>query len=594
MAVRRSVRRGPKPTPLRNTRLRIHPGIGIARVGNDPTSFFLGPEIPGQGPVGADAGVGTSVTSGAFSGFKTAADKIKRQGQRFRIFLHFPDQLPVEVNLLDSRVKKIDWSVHLANKKAAFFEFQGQAGNSAATVYSPATRKRNSGRPAFGTHLAVPAEPRSRLVIDPGKPQTISGVSQGPKNIDFRLGGNFPIHKLDGSVVIPSLGQLFTDSAGRLVVLGGRGRSKPFRKDVDDASKNPPIVDYANNDGWLDDVSDGFVKATVTMSDGSTFAAESAWILVGPPDFAPDIGQVVSLYDTLWDVAARNPSITIPDLQMFKQEPLKRLVTFRTSPASYRPEYFADIEPFLTNAANVRFVFPGVGHGDVVSALASKRDNTGSIFAILRPPGGNKKFDFSSGPPFPVRNMPLLYGDDYLVTTSDHQALSVTESQFLNIERWKNGAVDVLTPASGISPENLDRAALQSCSGGAFFPGMESGWMIRNPNIWAEPFRLKPIGTVLNPAMTPPLKIEPGLFSQQMALPWQADFFDCKQGPAPDGGGTLYGWWPSQRPSVVTKAGASVEWDRGVAGRLGLIDKWRTRGFVVKSGGGNFSEQGGP
>src|SRR5690349_19825731 len=32
---------------------RIHPAIGVARVGNaDPSAFFIGPEIPGQGPLG--------------------------------------------------------------------------------------------------------------------------------------------------------------------------------------------------------------------------------------------------------------------------------------------------------------------------------------------------------------------------------------------------------------------------------------------------------------------------------------------------------------------------------------------------------------
>ena len=212
-----SVRRGPTPTPLVNTRLRIHPGIGIARVGNDPTSFFLGPEIPGQGPVGTDAGVGTAITGGAFSGFKTSATSIKRQGQRFRIFLHFPTQAPVEVNLLHPQVKSITWSVHLANKKAAFFPFNGQQGNS-GNVYTPPVPPltRNSG------------EPRSQLVIDPGKPQTISGISQGPKKIDFNMKGSWPVHKTTKKVVIGLLGELFTDSAGRLVVLGGRGSSRPF------------------------------------------------------------------------------------------------------------------------------------------------------------------------------------------------------------------------------------------------------------------------------------------------------------------------------------------------------------------------------
>ena len=236
------------------------------------------------------------------------------------------------------------------------------------------------------------------------------------------------------------------------------------------------------------------------MVNGNTFAAEPAWILVGPPDFAPGIGQVVSLYDTLWDVAGQNPAIAIPPLFMYTQEPLKRLVTFRTARSTYRPEWFADLLPVLTNTVNVKFVFNASGsapisHSGPTAALTSKAE--GGITQFLRPPAGNKLFMF--GP----QTMPFLYGDDYLVTASDKQALAVTPSQYENFEHWRDGKFDVGAPASGISPEGLDRAALQSCSGGAFFPGMEAGWMIRNPDIYDEPFRLKPIGTTLNPGMTP-------------------------------------------------------------------------------------------
>ena len=58
---------------------RIHPAIGIARVGNSPDEFFIGPEIPGLGPTG-DTKVGTRVPS-----FKSSG-KIKPQAARFRIW----------------------------------------------------------------------------------------------------------------------------------------------------------------------------------------------------------------------------------------------------------------------------------------------------------------------------------------------------------------------------------------------------------------------------------------------------------------------------------------------------------------------------
>jgi hypothetical protein len=571
----------------------IHPAIGIARVGNDGGQFFLGPEIPGKGPVGADAGVGSSITAGANSGFKTGTQSVKRQGQRFRVFSHFPDKPAQEVTLDSQNVKSIQWSVHLANRKARFFQFLfGRVGESPATVYAPGPgqKRRNDG--------VLP----SQTVIDPGKPQTISGRNQTGKKIDQAFAGTFPKHKDTGATVIDLLGELVTDSAGRLVVLGGRGLSRPFLKV---GGANPPVDDFVNNDGWLDDVSDGFVQATVTMNDGKKITPEPSWVLVGPPDFAPFIGQVVSLYDLLWDVAARNASITIPDLQMFKQEPLKRLKTFRDNHAAYKPEFFSDIEPTLRNAANVRFVFnpagaipspavppPGIPltiqHSQPIASLAAKIDT--GILDFLRPPNGNKVFGFAPA------SMPFLFGDDFHILASDHQALALTASQFENFQHFKAGTFDTGAPlGSAITPEGIDRAALESCAGGAFCPGIECGWMMRNPNLFKEPFRLKPVGTILNPAI--PLKIEPGLFSQQLAEPWQADFLDCADdnapGPTPN---IQYAWWPSQRPIDVKKtpAGALLRWDRGLIGHIGLIQRWPSRGFMVDDGAGGFVEKGGP
>lgn len=76
-----------------------------------------------------------------------------------------------------------------------------------------------------------------------------------------------------------------------------------------------------------------------------------------------------------------------------------------------------------------------------------------------------------------------------------------------------------------------------------------------------------------------------------MALPWQADFADCRDF-----------WWPSQRPDDVTtrNGGQEVAWDRGIVGlqngvrlngHLNMVDSWSKLGFVVFDGGtGKFVE----
>ena len=73
---------------------------------------------------------------------------------------------------------------------------------------------------------------------------------------------------------------------------------------------------FANNDGWCDDTSDGPVRAKVTLKGGAqTVEADSAWVLVAPPDFAPPIENVVTLYDVVYDQTARvaDPSLAVTD-----------------------------------------------------------------------------------------------------------------------------------------------------------------------------------------------------------------------------------------------------------------------------------------
>ena len=82
-------------------------------------------------------------------------------------------------------------------------------------------------------------------------------------------------------------------------MLGGHG--------ISGSTSNPPVVidEYANNDSWFDDTSDGSVKARIIFSDGSSADADAAWVLVGPPKYAPGIDNAVRLYDVLWDLGVR-------------------------------------------------------------------------------------------------------------------------------------------------------------------------------------------------------------------------------------------------------------------------------------------------
>jgi len=72
--------------------------------------------------------------------------------------------------------------------------------------------------------------------------------------------------------------------------------------------QNIPIDEneFANNDGWHDDVSDGPVNATVQLKSGETIDAAGAWVICAIPKFAPYMDNVITLYDVLRQVAVDN------------------------------------------------------------------------------------------------------------------------------------------------------------------------------------------------------------------------------------------------------------------------------------------------
>ena len=98
-------------------------------------------------------------------------------------------------------------------------------------------------------------EKRAQLAIDPG-PRSITGKSvSGGADHGFN-GGTFK------TTVVP-LGEIRTDEAGRLLVLGGTGNSaSPSDAPVFDPA-DPDSFNNAND--WYDDTSDGPVTATVSI-----------------------------------------------------------------------------------------------------------------------------------------------------------------------------------------------------------------------------------------------------------------------------------------------------------------------------------------
>ncbi|MGH9931318.1 MAG: LodA/GoxA family CTQ-dependent oxidase [Pyrinomonadaceae bacterium] len=463
--------------------IEIHPSIGVARLGNSPNEFFIGPEKPGE-------------QSPPTGGYKDAEGRIKRQAARFRVFGY--DAQGKLVKEITSDDASITWTARLANKKAEWKQFDG---------LNPNALRRN---------LSV--QDRKTLIIDPGA-RTLSGPGQKTA---------FDTGKFMGKIV--PLGEISTDAQGHLILLGGFGQSA--------SPTNAELTTFANNDGWYDDVSDGPVSAAIVLNGGvQTIQAAGAWAIVGPPDFAPALDSVITLYDVLLQVAVDKLGLVLPA----------------------QPSFTKDIYPLLLRSINLKWVSKLAGsHHDMMAGIIPPPGDPGmraEIFKMLRNPN-----DGSGG------DMPMIYSD----TEQANEA--VTKVQYSIWEKWKNGNfINDWTGAPAvpaeITPEGLDRAALEACVGAAFFPGIEASWFLRDVYKYSAPFRL-------NQA-----QLEAGDVTKQMAVPWQADFFDCQAGEL--------AWWPAQRPDDVFPEGGGpqVEWTRNyVSSTAEMVDKWHQLGFVVKEG----------
>jgi len=514
-------------------RCAIHPAIGIGRVGNSPDGVFLGPEVPGHHPLPP-------------GGFKDGEGRILRQAARFRIFgFNRLGQVVAEVT---ADRADITWQVHVANAKAAWYDFE-QAFDIPESI---------NGNPDHGLpplvvgrrNANVTGADRKQLTIDPG-PREIGGRSVN------RDGGD-PRYQLDGGrffeVGVP-LGDVRTDDQGRLLVLGGRGSSGTPLADN-------PASTFANNSMWYDDTSDGPVEAIVRIG-GRTLRAHGAWVVVAPPNYAPGIAGSVTIYDVIHEVAAgADPTL--------------------------RPSFARQIFPLLERLVRQQWVnfgiFTGFGWGsaedftrpELLRQLASRSPQ----FQPLR----SAVFTQFRDPAFTERQpglLPPYYGDAVaLPPVSPRHYLALLPAQYEWLRRWAAGDFDADWPADGLRfpesldeiplrerPGALDRAALDEALGGPFHPGCEMTWPMRIPLMYEAPFRLRrrtgpepdwgdSLDSRIALAADGPLSASgPGALTRWMAVPWQTDSASCRFAYDPTDGAYLPTFWPARVPNHVLPRG---------------------------------------
>ena len=675
-------------------KFKIHPAIGIARVGNSTASFYLAPEQAGQLPIDCDQEGNAILNSDGWEqpiqNFKDDQQRIRRQAARFRVYAYddngqggseveIGQQItivnPKTGQLMVGQVADIEWTVYLANKKASWYQFQELAGEHG---YSNDHPLRNAAITDDNARLS--------LIIDPG-PQTVSYSNEKKRSAQFARNKNpghtqtFPPTLSPSS--IDTLGELKVteqNNHNRLVVLGGYGNSGSYIEGFGE----PMIREYANNDGWFDDTSDGPVQARikykVISEDGRppdpatrpflyANVDVGAWVLVGYPRYAPQILDIVTMDDLLYDVAVREFGYNtylygVPPFDGTASPPSpddpRALYLWRTQAQwnpNYYPYFWRDIWPILQRPNNFQWVmdfdpFTGGDPHDTTAglegnfdpnmiaippydgedpALREKRHGFRMrIWGVLRQPGQENRWTVApdpNNPKYAPVAMPFLCGDNPLSDRIVSKFLRLTDTQLFILRQWAHGKFidehheDIPTSdpeQSAQSGTDLDRGVLSNLLGGAFCPGGEATWIMRNPALYSEPYRIKLDGAFALTALSasssqPPLGpglqplslgtnlsagSEPGDITKYSALPWQADFNECSTqeidityeqwnnlelssigDPARQVLQLTY-WWPAHRPVTVN----SVPWANGIPqsnqGDLMMVTAWTQLGFV--------------
>ena len=485
---------------------------------------MIGPEAPGVVPTGP---------------FRGADHGLKPQAARFRIYkvdIDANENETVIEEIVPGSDVKIEWSVSLANRKAAGLLIE----DTLARVPNPGSRN--------------PRLDRSKLVIAADGSVTGSGT-KGPVlsgAIEFaRPGASGP------KVTDIVLAKLRTDEKGRLLVVGGPGKSG--------SPLNAPAESFADNNGWYDSVSDGPVSATLRIG-GQNQPVVPAWVVITVPRYAHGIYGIVTWYDQAVNMS--------------------RMTTDGRFNRPTTTSFTRDIYPILRRADDLSAVH-GVAHSLGARALsdaariASFKDAgvRAHVLEMLTPVGDRAP----RAQRLPPATMPKLFSGanpDPDPAAPPWTFLSLTNYQMAHFENWVRGNFEADWPGSPPAPTPFEQipvagqpwalceAALEACVGGSFFPGIEGTYDIARAatyhperNLRRE-FRIDPA----HPA---------GFLTEKMALPWQADFADC----------SLH-LWPSQRPDdVQTKAGNRDQWARGVVGRnlnghLNMVAFWSQLGVV--------------
>lgn len=505
----------------------IYPPIGVMRVGNSKDEYFIGPLID------------TPIPQSDPYAYRDETGAIKRQAAQFRIYgLNAAGRAVKELTLENA---DITWHAHLANQKSSWYQFNIALDIPEAKEYPPSMLR----------NINVPN--RNDLLIDGGK-----HFVNEPNVTEGKV--------FEGTFMSESvyLGEMRTDDKGRLVMLGGHGKSENIDGDI--------AITFANNEGWYDDISDGPVTAKVTF-EGTELDVDPAWVICAPPDYAPMQKSVRTMWDLMRDVAVKAGMLVRPTRPSFTKDILpifQRMTDLQWVNAGFAGAFgFNGQFNYTTNEWIKRLGNPSPAYMEMRRTLSNN-------FRRIDVPGAEAP-----------QLWPWLYGDaiDLANPNSKRQHATLSNLQLEFLDQWVEGDFDAdyvdMTGCPHIpkiptldelpieeQPDMMTKAAMEFCLADAFHPGCEMTWPMRSSGMYMSAFRIKhapktpPANTVYYGPIMNMSVLElsrgpllggqvAGGITRWMAIPWQTDTASCRDGYTSSYDPYLPTFWPARVPNNV-------------------------------------------
>jgi hypothetical protein len=251
---------------------------------------------------------------------------------------------------------------------------------------------------------------------------------------------------------------------------------------------------------------------------GSLPVQVPAWVIVGYPRYAPQIVDLITMNDLVYDLSVRqfayDPLLYgVPPFDGRQQMPKtpQDLQTWRQNAqwnSDYRPYFWRDLWPILTRPYNYQWVMDfdpctggdpheiGAGsggnfdpdeiaippyNGDDPLQQQNRRQRRLFVYRILRQPGDENRLTVAPDPHNPHYRplaMPFLCGDNPLSNVAVAKFLRLTDTQLFLLRQWAEGKFineqrENIAPVPQRPPSpgaRLDQGVLARFEGGGHLP----------------------------------------------------------------------------------------------------------------------------